>query len=161
MDRHIELSAALIFDSQELADEPVQLALDQSTKAANAMIDVDDIVAHLQVGVDRFRRFCNRTLAHTRLGSFPAEDLRICDQVQGNQRIVVPKNKTFREGSFHEFRRGRHLGCFIDGAFQPELMQAVRLAGNDDCLLAFFNESTQIIDKLLQPAAKPLVVAEV
>jgi hypothetical protein len=48
---HIEHAAALIFHRQKLARVTFQLPLHESAKAADPVIDVDDIVASQQVGI--------------------------------------------------------------------------------------------------------------
>ncbi len=137
MDRDVELPATLIFDGQELADQSIQLTLHQPAEAADAVIDVNHIIAHLQIGIDRLRRFGNRSLAHARLRPFPAKDFRVRDQVQC--RPFDTQDKAFGERGFREL--GYVFGVrriLLHRTLLPELLQTVRLAGDDNGLLLPF-----------------------
>src|SRR5215217_623859 len=81
MDRHIKLPSTLVFHRQKLTHMTIQLALDQATEATNTMINVNDIIPHLQIGIHGFGCLCHRSLTHARLRTFPAEDLRVGDEV--------------------------------------------------------------------------------
>ena len=83
VDRDVELPPTLILHRQELTDQSIQLTLHQPAKPADAVVNVNDKVVHLQIGIDRLGCFSDRPLAHTRLRSLPAEDFRVCDQVEG------------------------------------------------------------------------------
>jgi hypothetical protein len=62
---------------------------------ADAMIDMNDIISHLQVSVHGLGCFGNRPLAGARLRPLPPEHLRICDQMEGRIRSFTPQGKTF------------------------------------------------------------------
>ena len=51
MDRDIKNIPAFVFDREVFALIPIQLSLDQTRETPNAMIDMDNVIPGLQVGI--------------------------------------------------------------------------------------------------------------
>ena len=73
MHRHIDRIAALIFDLQKFAFGSIQRDARQAAKDADAMINVDDVIANRQIRKERFGRSSFGFGGAARLGARPAE----------------------------------------------------------------------------------------
>ena len=94
--RDVERVAGVVLHRQELALVSFELTLDESREAPDAVIHVDNVVARLEVRVDRLGSLRGGAGAHAGRRSLPAEDLRVGDEVK------VTELPAFGEGRFEK-----------------------------------------------------------
>ena len=151
MDGYVDLVAVLVLDAQEFAYQPFQRPLDQPGEPPNAIVDMYDPVARMQVRVGRFGSLGSRPRALARLRSFPAEYLGIGDQVIRGPGFGS-KPPALGERGLDELRA---TGCGFRVMFRPEFLEAGGLARDDDDRIALADNLCQIIVKRLEAPAKP------
>ena len=82
MDRDVQLVAFSIFQAQVLTLQAIHGAIYQANKATNAMINVHDPIARVQICIGSFRSLSNRAGALAQLRAPPTKDLTISEQMQ-------------------------------------------------------------------------------
>ncbi len=141
---HVELVALGVFDTQVFAFGAVDGAVDQAGEAANAMIDVDDNVADLQVGIGGLGGLGGGAGTLARLGAAPAEELAIGEQVGGGEggRGI---GETLRQRAFEEEQGWRCVRGW-NVLFGPQFLQAGGLARDDDDGLILGHQAGDVFD---------------
>src|SRR3990172_7703413 len=89
--------------------------------------------------------------------SFPAENLGVGDEMNGEQRGVVCNYESFGKTRLNE---GWIALFILFSALSPQLLQTRRLARNNDDPLIPIQHSAQIFHKLFEPAAKAFIMGE-
>ncbi len=165
MDRDVETVTTSVFHQQILAFDPLHRARDQTTKYADAVLDMDDEIPRSEVGEVGLWGDLAAADRAPGLWTAPAEDLRVRQKMHRGKRlskIGATKNPAFGQGALDEsewslwwsvqFVERRDVLMTVLHA--PQFSQAVCLPGGDDHLPTRGLRGSNVLQHRLQLTAK-------